>query len=60
MITKPIEQANDPDLRASAAAMQRAAQRARQVAASTGTHLVLAYNGRWRLVAPSLDQAKEQ
>lgn len=37
MNTKPLEQAQDDDLRQSLAAMQRAAQRARELAAQTGT-----------------------
>ena len=45
MNKQPIEQALDRDLRLSAAAMQRAAQRARDVANATGTALVISRNG---------------
>jgi hypothetical protein len=41
-----------PDLRNSFAALKRAAKRARVVAANTGTHLVVAHNGKYVLVAP--------
>ena len=41
----PIAQAKDRDLRLSLAALQRAAQRAREVAAATGTALVISRNG---------------
>jgi hypothetical protein len=52
MKTKSLEFSKNPDLRTSLVAMRRAALRARQIAASTGTRLVLAYNGKWILVAP--------
>ena len=41
----PIEQARDADLRASLAALQRAGRRARELAQSTGTALVVSRNG---------------
>jgi len=53
MNPKPIEQAKDPDLRASLAAMQPAARRAREVAARTGTRLVLVRDGQLVLVKPN-------
>jgi len=53
MNPKPIEQAKDPDVRASLAAMQRAARRAREVAARTGTRLVLVRDGQLVLVKPN-------
>ena len=52
MNRKSIDHAKDPDLRASLAAMRRAAKRARLVAAKTGTQLVLARNGKYVRVAP--------
>lgn len=42
---KDISEAKDPDLRASMAAMQRAAELARHTAISTDTHLVIVENG---------------
>ena len=48
----PIAQAKDRDLRLSLAALQRAAQRARDVAAATGTALVISRNGVIEHVAP--------
>ena len=41
MNTKPIETANDADLRAVPQALARAALRARELAARTGTRLVV-------------------
>lgn len=41
MNAKRIEQAKDPDLARSFQAMQRAAQRARDLAAQTGTDLIV-------------------
>jgi len=41
MNTRDISEAQDPDLRASVAAMQRAAQLARQTAIQTGTDLIV-------------------
>ena len=45
MKTKDISEAKDPDLRASVAAMHRAAQMARETAIRTGTDLVVMKNG---------------
>lgn len=45
MKMKDISEAKDPDLRASMAAMQRAAELARHTAISTDTHLVIVENG---------------
>jgi hypothetical protein len=52
MNKRPIEQATDRDLRLSLAALQRAAQRARDVAAATGTALVISRNGVIEHVVP--------
>ena len=41
MSKQPIENAQDADLRLSVAAMQRAAQRARELAVKTGTATVM-------------------
>ena len=43
--TKTIDQANTADLRGSWPALHRAAQRARELAAQTGTELVVNRNG---------------
>lgn len=45
MNTRPIEQARTPALRDSWPALQRAARRAREIAAQTGTALVVTRNG---------------
>ncbi|SFX65565.1 hypothetical protein [Marinospirillum alkaliphilum] len=42
---KPIEQASNADLRGSMSALQRAAQRARELAIQTGTALVVSQKG---------------
>jgi hypothetical protein len=44
--TKDISQAKDPDLRASVAAMHRAAELARETAIRTDTGIVVRKNGR--------------
>lgn len=45
MNKQPIETARDADLRLSRQAMLRAAQRARDLAAQTGTAIVVSQNG---------------
>ena len=45
MNNKPIEEARNADLRGSWPALLRAAQRAREVAARTGTDLIVSRNG---------------
>ena len=45
MNKRPIEEAEDRDLRLSQVALQRAARRARELAATTGTALVVSRNG---------------
>ncbi|MDP2783859.1 MAG: hypothetical protein Q8O38_04610 [Sulfurimicrobium sp.] len=52
MNKQPIEQAQDPDLRLSVAAMQRAALRARELARKTGTRIVVSRNGLIELLEP--------
>lgn len=55
MNAKAITEAKDPDLRASVAALHRAAQLARETAIRTGTNLVVVKDGRLtRIPAPSL------
>jgi uncharacterized protein with PhoU and TrkA domain len=54
MNTQPIETAKDADLRAVPQALARAALRARELAASTGTRLVVVQRGEVkRVAAPS-------
>ena len=45
MNKQPIESAQDADLRLSPQAMQRAARRARELAARTGTAIVISRDG---------------
>lgn len=45
MKAKDISEAKDPDLRASMAALQRAALQARKTAIQTGTHLIIVKDG---------------
>jgi hypothetical protein len=46
MTMKNIQEAKDPDLRASAAAMNRAAKAARRAAIQTGTNLIIVKDGK--------------
>jgi hypothetical protein len=57
MNTKTIHQANNADLRGSWQALQRAAQRARELAAQTGTELVVSRNGVIERIKPQPDAA---
>lgn len=52
MNTKPIEQAKSADLRGSWPALQRAAQRARELAAQTGTELIVMRDGVLQRIRP--------
>ena len=45
MNTRPLEEARDPELYGSLAALRRAAKRAREIAAQTGTSVVVSRNG---------------
>ena len=45
MSNKPIELSTDSDLRLSQVALERAAQRAREIAEKTGTAIVITRNG---------------
>ena len=53
---QPIENASSPDLRGSWPALQRAAQRARQIAAQTGTALVVVRDGTVEHIDPKSAQ----
>jgi hypothetical protein len=46
MTMKNIQEAKDPDLRASAVAMSRAAEAARKTAIQTGTDLIIVKDGK--------------
>ena len=52
MNDKPLESAKDPDLRCSQQAMQRAALKAREIAAQTGTAIVITEQGVMRAPQP--------
>jgi hypothetical protein len=49
----PIEQANNADLRGSWPALRRAAERARQIAAQTGTAVVVVRDGTVQHIYPT-------
>ena len=53
MTNKPISEAQDPDIRNSQAALERAAKQAREIAINSGTSLVVKRNGKTVLVGPS-------
>lgn len=53
MSKKPISLARDPDLRLSQVALERAARRARELAAQTGTDLIVRRNGVAERVPPA-------
>ena len=54
MNKQPIEQAHDADLRLSAAALRRAAQRARELAQQTGTAVVISRDGVIQYLKPAV------
>lgn len=60
MSIKSIEQARNADLRGSWQALQRAAQRARELAAQTGTELVVSRNGVIEHIRPQPDVASRR
>ena len=57
MTMQSIQEAKDPDLRASVAAMNRAAEAARKTAIQTGTDLIVMKNG--KLTRISADVLRE-
>ncbi|MCO5121534.1 MAG: hypothetical protein M9951_18125 [Burkholderiaceae bacterium] len=60
-VPKDISQARNPDLRASLAAMQRAAESARQIAIQTDTAIVVVRNGmRIRITAEQLRRERNE
>jgi dephospho-CoA kinase len=60
MNKQPIEQAMDRDLRLSQVAMQRAAQRAHDVAKATGTSIVISSNGVIEHLKPQAQEVSTQ
>ncbi len=60
MNTNPIENAKDADLRAVPQALARAAQRARELAARTGTRLVVVERGEVKLVVATSESTTER
>jgi hypothetical protein len=54
MTTQPISQSMDADLRHSQAALERAAHRAREIAAQTGTAIVISRQGVIEHIYPAL------
>lgn len=58
MTQQDLSKARNPDLRASLAAMQRAAQLARKTAIQTNTEIVIVQNG--KLVRISAEQLRAQ
>lgn len=57
MNTQPLSHAKDADLRLSQAALERAALRAREVAARTGTELIVSRGGRLVRIHPETEEA---
>lgn len=57
MNERSIEQARDADLRLSIVALERSARRARELAASTGTALIVARNGVIERIEPKVDSS---
>ncbi len=55
MNKNPVETARDADLRLSPIALQRAALRARELAAQTGTAIVISRNGVIEHIMPGLE-----
>ncbi|MEC8848592.1 MAG: hypothetical protein ABF356_11905 [Polycyclovorans sp.] len=54
MSMRPISEAKNPDLRASVAAMQRAARLAREIAIQTNTCLVISRDGQTVRIPPDV------
>lgn len=58
MNKRPISQAQDNDLCLSQTALERAAQRAREVAAQTGTEVIISRNGVIERIRPQNSHPK--
>ena len=59
MNKQPIEMARDADLRFSQQALQRAAQRARELAVQTGTSIVVSHFGVLQQINPKAEVAAQ-
>lgn len=59
MNKQPIEMARDADLRFSQQALQRAAQRARELAVQTGTAIVVSRLGVLEQINPKAEEAAQ-
>lgn len=59
MNKQPISDAHDTDLRTSQAAMERAAVRARELAARTGTELIVSRDGVLERIKPQTGSVQE-
>lgn len=59
MNKQPIEAARDNDLRLSMRAMQRAAQRARELAVQTGTVIIVSRDGVIEQINPKAESAPQ-
>lgn len=57
MNPRPLNDAHDPDIRLSLAALQRAAQRAHQLAMQTGTPIVVSHSGVLEYLPPPANAA---
>ena len=60
MTTRTIQEAKNADLRGSWQALQRAARRARELAAQTGTELIVSRDGVIERIKPQPDTAGQQ
>ena len=60
MNKQPLERAIDRDLRLSQVAMQRAAQRAQEVAKATGTAIVISHDGVIEHLTPKAQEISTQ
>ncbi|ABK43307.1 hypothetical protein Mmc1_0786 [Magnetococcus marinus MC-1] len=57
---KPLSEARDADLRHAQVAMERAARRARELAARTGTGVVVMHEGRIVTERPTLEDIERE
>ncbi|MGQ0709511.1 MAG: hypothetical protein ACT4NV_07135 [Rhodoferax sp.] len=57
MNPRPLDDAQDPDIRLSLAALQRAARRAHQLAVQTGTPIAVSHSGVLEYLTPPASTA---
>jgi hypothetical protein len=57
---RDIQEAKDPDVRASVAAMNRAADAARKIAIQTGTDLIIVQDGKLTRIPPEILRQSEE